>query len=949
MAGEAVCQISGSDDYSIRNLTIKLPLVLKESGATEVLLSFKPAKLTDSLDSAWYDFVVSSCERDTWTRHCTGQVRSGGESDHLTKIIRPFPRRLRSETWYTTLSNCGFDYGPTFRNLENISATPVGHEATANLKSDQKLHGNYIMHPVFIDQGFQLLGVAACQGIPTHVSSVGMPAAIGNLYIARPSPCISVEACIQGEDFRSKSMGIEGEVIGTSEEGVVFWMKKITAFTLELEDDEKHLNKVPLASRIAWKPDIDLLPPIKQLNLSLSRSPQMDIFMKIIIFCALEVSRRIQETDPGSAHITSYEKLVNENLSRLQDIYSVLPGSGQWTDYDTSSWDALSKELTAATQSSNLALRPIGNLLGKVLNMIEERASLVDFLIEDGIWSFLYGYVIAWTDWSNFFSMLGHSNSTLNVIEIDGSGGAATAAAISSLHTQDGIPLYSAYTFTDASPDRVAKAKDMFSGNKNLHFTVLDINKNPAEQGFEGRRYDVVAVSNMVRSVTDISNALLNIRSLLAPGGWLLFYDQQINVPWIDNLMGALPQWWMSGIARSPDSRSKTPQYWDSELRKAGFSRVGVGPEDHGYPWDLKHKYVCRVPYPIPSTSKEIFLLHGLEKGQWPESVQERFYQEGYKVNWCTLENPPPAQANTIALLDVGGPFFDNISKDKYNTFLQYFADRKGRTLWVTKSLQMKCDDPKYGFILGLARTLRHEAMLDFATFEIDDFNSVAIEALLNVYEKLERQSSYTRAPEHEFVLHRGIVHIGRFQWLPLEQLLSCQDDDTPKELKTLLELGTGQVEVKIDLVGLNFRDLMVSLGIITDKAYLGLEAYGIISRVGHGVDHLHPGDRVLVYDTGLFSTRIVTAATFCLPVPNNMSPEDATTLPTAYATAIHSLIQVGQLRKGQSVLVHSACDAVGQAAICVCLKLGAEIYATVGSEQKTSCVKRAEEELTSS
>lgn len=92
----------------------------------------------------------------------------------------------------------------------------------------------------------------------------------------------------------------------------------------------------------------------------------------------------------------------------------------------------------------------------------------------------------------------------------------------------------------------------------------------------------------------------------------------------------------------------------------------------------------------------------------------------------------------------------------------------------------------------------------------------------------------------------------------------------------------------------------MVSLGAIDREGGLGLEASGIVRRVGAGVTHLQPGDRVTALGTGLYTSRLVISSKMCFPIASEISMEDAATIPVAYATAIYSLLTVGQLERGQ-------------------------------------------------
>jgi NADPH:quinone reductase-like Zn-dependent oxidoreductase len=109
-------------------------------------------------------------------------------------------------------------------------------------------------------------------------------------------------------------------------------------------------------------------------------------------------------------------------------------------------------------------------------------------------------------------------------------------------------------------------------------------------------------------------------------------------------------------------------------------------------------------------------------------------------------------------------------------------------------------------------------------------------------------------------------------------------------------------------------------------KDRLGLEGSGVVTRVSPDVKSLRIGDRVLICDLGCLATKTVTSTKLCARIPDTLSFEEAATMPCVYSTVIHSLINVGGLESGQSVLIHSACGGVGIAAIQICRMLGAEV-----------------------
>jgi NADPH:quinone reductase-like Zn-dependent oxidoreductase len=113
-------------------------------------------------------------------------------------------------------------------------------------------------------------------------------------------------------------------------------------------------------------------------------------------------------------------------------------------------------------------------------------------------------------------------------------------------------------------------------------------------------------------------------------------------------------------------------------------------------------------------------------------------------------------------------------------------------------------------------------------------------------------------------------------------------------------------------------------MGILDDGvSELGREGSGIISDVGPGVTDLKIGDRVLYLDQNCFSTRTTIVAQRCAKIPSTLSWEEAASMPCVYATVIHSLLDVGRLQQGQTILIHSACGGVGLAAIQICQNIG--------------------------
>lgn len=147
------------------------------------------------------------------------------------------------------------------------------------------------------------------------------------------------------------------------------------------------------------------------------------------------------------------------------------------------------------------------------------------------------------------------------------------------------------------------------------------------------------------------------------------------------------------------------------------------------------------------------------------------------------------------------------------------------------------------------------------------------------------------------------------------------------------------EVEIEVEAVGLNFKDVLLALGVLPTAedgaSGLGFECVGRISRVGAQVSSLSVGDEVLAMGRGCLATAVCTAAETVHRRPKELAPLDAVTLPVAFVTATYALEEVARLRGGERVLIHTATGGVGLAAIQIAQRVGAEIFATAGSEAK--------------
>ncbi len=141
--------------------------------------------------------------------------------------------------------------------------------------------------------------------------------------------------------------------------------------------------------------------------------------------------------------------------------------------------------------------------------------------------------------------------------------------------------------------------------------------------------------------------------------------------------------------------------------------------------------------------------------------------------------------------------------------------------------------------------------------------------------------------------------------------------------------LAVGQVRVAVRAAGLNFRDVLIALGMYPGDAMIGGEGAGVVLEAGPEVEGLAVGDRVMGLMAGGFGPVAVTDQRLLAHVPDRWSFAQAASVPTVFLTAYYGLLDLANLKEGEKLLVHAGTGGVGMAAIQLAQHLGAEVFAT--------------------
>ncbi|KAL0937741.1 polyketide synthase (beta-ketoacyl synthase domain-containing protein) [Colletotrichum truncatum] len=345
------------------------------------------------------------------------------------------------------------------------------------------------------------------------------------------------------------------------------------------------------------------------------------------------------------------------------------------------------------------------------------------------------------------------------------------------------------------------------------------------------------------------------------------------------------------------------------------------------------------------------------------------FSDKGFLVSTSTLSDAQPLGKTCISLLEVCDNFVYNWSESQFQEFHNLQNSAKS-VIWVTRGANRRTTDPRNAPIIALARTIMSEdPQKIIATLDLDENTSVTSPALPNIILGIAK-SILTGCLETEYAEEGGKLYIPRLT--PLKELNELIENDSrvqlvqeqifnslcPKSSYELViskpglsndnfhfmensfasQLGQYEVEVRTLSAALYNEDLQTAMG-HTAEDTLGLDVFGVISKVGSKVRDLRCGDQVLAIVSGAFKSlhrvdyRLVKSA----PPPIDCCQYT----PSVFIAAYYALFTIGRLSPVKKILVHAGASAAGQAALRITSFIGAEVFATVlgdnsGAQRKT-------------
>ncbi|MFA6440905.1 MAG: NAD(P)H-quinone oxidoreductase [Sterolibacterium sp.] len=151
---------------------------------------------------------------------------------------------------------------------------------------------------------------------------------------------------------------------------------------------------------------------------------------------------------------------------------------------------------------------------------------------------------------------------------------------------------------------------------------------------------------------------------------------------------------------------------------------------------------------------------------------------------------------------------------------------------------------------------------------------------------------------------------------------------------------AAGEILIEVAYAGVNRPDVAQRSGRYPPppgaSTILGLEVAGRVAALGEGVRQWQVGDSVTaLVPGGGYAEYCVTPAAHALPIPAGMGLAEAAGLPETWFTVWANLVNIGELKPGERLLVHGGSSGIGLTAILLARHLGAQVFVTVGSQEK--------------
>jgi acyl transferase domain-containing protein len=632
LAGAAA--IFGSGPIELAAVTIQAPIVL---GDDEVRTAQWIAR-REGAESASFDFHSfqdGDDDETSWTCHASGRVRlaaadvsASADTSGVDTVRARCVKEITADDFYADLRERGVAFGPRFRGVRRLwrrDGESLGHIVLPeDLRADA---GAYVLHPALLDAGLQTLG-AGLPGREQVPDAAYLMIGIERLRVvgsgltelwahATLRDGAGPAAPILTADLRLLDSGgrlvaeLEGiQLRRTPRETSLASGKRFDDWLYEVAwRVQSHGSEDALSSRFLPEPRaiierVEAEVPALRARHGLEEYGvvvrELDTLATAYAVRALEQfgwefeqGSRISLASPTSFPVRGHRtKILRRVLTMLEEDGLLQAAGPEWEVVSRPGvedpgeraralavrFPAYDAELTLVTRCGERLVEVLrGDCDPLQLLFPDGSTAVAERLAQDSPPARACNALV-----QSAFAMALASvpeGRPLRVLEIGAGTGGTTTGLLPLLPAQR-----TEYVFTDVSRLFLARARDKYAGYPFVRYEMLDIEADPASQGFAAHAFDLVLAANVLHATRDLRESLAHVKHLLAPAGLLLLLEGTAQQRWVDLTYGLTAGWWrFTDTALRPSHPLLSAPAWRDVLVTTGFSTAAAVPNTRAF------------------------------------------------------------------------------------------------------------------------------------------------------------------------------------------------------------------------------------------------------------------------------------------------------------------------------------------------------------------------------
>ncbi|KAL4994903.1 hypothetical protein BDV10DRAFT_143330 [Aspergillus recurvatus] len=1030
LAIEAIKQLSilqskhdkAAAGYRLRDVDILQALVVPDSDyGVEIQTSLRSISDKDIATRDYKLFEVSSVTDDNqWTTHARGLIKVELEDAPDKTSPKPCPsalsgytRRFEPTDLYSMLRARGVHHGNTFQVITEIEQSANCQRAESSLfipdtALPTDLPHQTLIHPITLDAVLQTVYTPLLGGqegedvkVPRFLGSVWISSAIGHAAGHQ----FKAHTKLRHADARVMRADIVMANYNDSTAQPVLEVREAVFQSLGRPAGRQQGVRgweSELCTNIAWAPDLSLLSDTAREHLKQQLShpvgvEEIRVLTDLRRVCLYYILDALSSLTPGDIRQLQKHHIKFHNWMRQQVQLAadgrLAPDSAQWSNDTPAQRQTLIAHVRRASVNGEMVCR-LGPHLASILR---QNITPLELMVEENLLNRYYHNEAksnrSFQHAAHILGYLIHKNPRARILEIGAGTGGVTRHTLSKIGTtRTGGPLAELYHYTDISPAFFKAARKEFADWDDIMlFDKLDIEIDPASQGFELGSYDIVIAAQVLHATTAMTRTMTHVRKLMKPGATLLLVETTQDQPDTQFVFGLLPGWWLSEEPERAFSPTLSLPFWEQTLKASGFTGIDFEVHDcESNDWYMT-SFITSTAAPAPQLSiqnSESIVIAVRQNAPcdqpWLNALRSTLAIAAHNPLVVEFDTAPAEVFKDKLVLFLGEldqPLLHGLDAPGLSSVQTMVKHSRG-LLWVTRGGAVDCERPQLSLATGFLRSIRHEYVgRKYVTLDLDPkdqlWSEASVTAIAQVFTASfgTAESGVVASPPYEFEYaeREGFIQVPRLfrdrarnealspkvvDWtspdtLPNESFFqpdrplalkvgvpglldTIAFDDDQAAIAVSSRLPPDQIEIEPRAYGVNFRDVLVAMGQLEEDV-MGVDCAGVVTRVGsRAASHGYAvGDEVFALLHGGYGSRARVEWTNAMHIPPGLSFEQAASIPAIFTTVYLCFYKVARLQRGQTVLIHAGAGGVGQTAIQFAQLIGAEIYTTVGSSEK--------------